>query len=318
MVIYLRVEHGYLKVKDLKISRLGLGTHQLGASWGVPNKNMALEIINTALDNGINWIDTAETYNDGISEKFIGEALKRRGDREDVIIVTKVSIEHLRYRLVLKAVDMSLDRLQTNYVDICLIHWPDPYVPVRETISALDKLIDEGKIRYIGLSNFPACLVREAIHYARHEIVTNQLLYNLIERDIEKEILHKMRELEIPIMAYSPLAMGYLTGKYSKPTIKSDDDPRRFIPWGINEKNFVHINRLLDVVRNIAKKYGKTIAQVSLNWLLANDDIFPVVGATKPEHVLENIGSMGWRLRPEDIETLNKTSKEIIEKMEYW
>lgn len=304
----------YRKIGELKVSTLGLGGHQFGAIWGVSQKDLVKQIVNTALDLGINVIDTAETYNDGLSEKLIGEVLKERGDRENVVIFTKISVEHLRYHQVIKAVKGSLERLKTNYLDVVMIHWPDPYVPVRETIKALDELVDKGIIIHIGVSNFPPCLVEEAIACSKHGIVLNEVLYNLIERDIEKEILPRMKKLNVAVVAYSPLAMGYLTGKYLKPVLKSEDDPRRFIPWAQKEEYLGLIKPLLEAMKKVAYKYNKTLVQVALNWILAQD-IFVIFGATKVEHVLENIGAMGWRLTSEDMEYLRAVSDKVINEL---
>ena len=314
----LEIEYAFIGKSDLRVSRLGLGTHQFGASWGVADKEKVKEIVNKALDLGINFIDTAETYNDGIAEKYIGEILKQRGDRDEIVIATKVSSEHLRYREVIKAANKSLERLQTSYIDLYQIHWPDPYVPVKETIKALDRLVDKGKIRYIGLSNFPPCLVKEAIQASKHEIISNQVLYNLLERDIEKEILPKMRKLKISIIAYSPLAMGFLTPKYYENVNISEDDPRQFIPWIRNQENFEYIKTLISAIQAMADKYSKTPAQIVLNWLLYQEGIFPIFGVTKIEQLIENIGAMGWRLSNEDWLYLKRVSDSVRKQLSYW
>ena len=260
-----------------------------------------MRIINTALDQGINFIDTAEGYGDGFSEKIIGETIKERGDREDIIIATKVSSLHLRYNDVLKAAKRSLERLQTDYIDLYQVHWPNMYVPVRETMKALEKLADEGKIRYIGLSNFPPCLLKEAVYsLKKHDIISNQVKYNIIERDIEKELLPVMRELGIVVIAYSPLAMGLLTGKYDEKTVLPENDVRNRYPLFINKENLRKILRLVNLLRDIGGKYGKEASQVAINWLLKFDDVFPIVGAKKPEHVIPNVGAVGWRLTEDD------------------
>ncbi|MFW9924655.1 MAG: aldo/keto reductase, partial [Candidatus Thorarchaeota archaeon] len=149
---------------SLKVSRIGLGTLALGhPRKGIQDKNEIFNIINYALDNGINFIDTAEEYSGGLTEQYIGEVIKERNERDDVIVCTKVMPIHLSYSNVLKATENSLKRLQTDYIDILLVHWPWCYNPISETMKAMDKLLSEGKIRYVGLSNFQNALVQEAI-----------------------------------------------------------------------------------------------------------------------------------------------------------
>jgi len=307
------LEYIVLGKSGLKVSRIGLGSWQFGPEpWGLTNKDAIKKIIITALDHGINFIDTAEDYGDGSSERIIGEVIKERGNRDDVIIATKVSSWHLGYKDVLKACKKSLERLQTNYIDLYQIHWPNMYTPLKETMSALEKLVDDGKIRYIGVSNFPPCLLREAVEcLKKYEVISNQVVYSIIERPIEAEILPTMRELGIVTIAYSPLAMGLLTGKYDENIDFSKDPVRKWHPLFTIRENYLQALRVVNFIRGIAKKYQKTPAQIALNWLLKFDDVIPIFGAKKPKHVVENVGSVGWHLKEDDWNKIKQISDQL-------
>lgn len=298
---------------DLRVSRICLGGWQFGQRpWGVTDKEIIRKIVNLALDNGINFIDTAEGYGEGFSEEIIGDIIRERGDRDEIVIATKVSSSHLRYRDVIKAAERSLGRLKTSYIDLYQIHWPNMYIPVQETIKALEKLVDDGKIRYFGLSNFPPCLAKEAVNATKkYGIISNQVKYNIIERDIENGILPTMRELGIVIMAYSPLAMGLLSGKYDEKTVIPEDDFRARHPLFVNKDNLRQIMRIISILKEIADKYNKTVPQVAINWLLKFDDVFPIIGARKPEHVLSNVGAVGWLLTNEDWMRIKDASDQL-------
>jgi len=307
------LEYKKLGKSDLKVSRIGLGTWQFGSRvWGLQDRDLMKKILNRAIDLGINFIDTAEGYGDGISESVIGETISERGDREDLVIATKVSPSHLRYKDVLKAAEKSLERLKTKTIDLYQVHWPNMYVPVEETMRALEKLVDEGKVRYIGLSNFPPCLAREAVEsLKKYEIISNQVLYNLLERDIEKAIFPAMRELGIVIIAYSPLAMGFLTGKYNETTKFPEGDFRNNVYLYKNKENFRKVIEFNKLLEEIGKKYGKTVPQVALNWLLKFDDVFPITGAKKVEQIESSIGAVGWSLSEEDWNRIKEASDKL-------
>ncbi len=297
----------------MKVSRITLGSWQFGSqAWGLKDEETIRQIVQTAIINGVNFIDTAEVYGDGFSEEIIGSIIKELGIRDDVVIATKVAPSHLKFKDVIKSLNKSLERLKTNYIDLYQIHWPNMYIPVKETINALEKLADEGKIKYIGLSNFPACLAEEAVYSAkRHEIISNQVRYNLVQREIEESILPKMRELGIVILAYSPLGKGLLTGKYDLNNLPPENDFRSKDPLFMNKDNMAQIMKLINKLRELGEKYGKNPAQVAINWLLKHEDVFPIIGAKNPDHVLSNVGSVGWRLSEDDWNTLKEISDSL-------
>ncbi|NHJ46153.1 MAG: aldo/keto reductase, partial [Asgard group archaeon] len=198
---------------NLKVSRIGLGTLAFGhMSKGIQDKEQIFKVLNFALDSGINLIDTAEEYSGGLTEEYIGELLKKRGDREEQVIVTKVSHLNLSYDHVIRSANRSLKNLQTDYIDVYLVHHPYSYTPISETMKAMDELLADGKIRYVGLSNFHNALMKEANDKLQNgEIVVNELEYSLIRRDIEKEMIPFAKENNIALMTYYALMSGFLT-----------------------------------------------------------------------------------------------------------
>jgi aryl-alcohol dehydrogenase-like predicted oxidoreductase len=291
---------------DLEVSRIGLGTLAFGhKTKGIQDKDEIHSCMNFALDNGINLIDTAEEYSGGLTERFVGEVIKKRGDREDLVLVTKVSHNHLRYKEVIRAADSSLERLQTEYLDIYLVHWPWCYSPISETMKAMDQLLTEGKIRYVGVSNYHNALVQEAMSNLQNgEIIANELEYNLINRNIEKEILPFLRRQRIAVLAYYPLLSGFLTTKYDENTILSESDFRNY--WGLfkHKENFTRSKELFETIRQIAEEHDVSPAEVSINWLLRESDIIPIPGAKKKSQIESNIHATQWRLRNDEISRL--------------
>jgi aryl-alcohol dehydrogenase-like predicted oxidoreductase len=281
-----------------KISPLILGSWEYGAP-SIASEEQAMRIIRKAIELGINAIDTAESYGAGLSEKIIGRAIKGFR-RDELFIITKVSYDHLRYDDVIKAVEASLKRLETSYIDLYLIHWPHHYVPLRETLKAMERLWSEGKIRYIGVSNFPLPMLRAAREYlSRTDIATSQVHYNMLYREVEKELLPYMVQENIALQAYDPLALGFLIGRKE---IREEYRWYRLAKPEVIEA----IQPLVNEVRAIAAELGKTPAQVVLNWLLIKENVFPVFNTTKEEHLIDNIGSLGWRLSKEHLDRIDK------------
>lgn len=233
-----------------------------------------VEAMKKGIELGMTLIDTAEIYAKGHSEEIVGEAVKDF-DREEIFIVTKVWYTNLRYDDVLKSAKQSLRRLKTTYIDLYLIHWPNPQIPLRETMKALEKLVSLGLVRYIGVSNFTVELVEEARSYlSKEDVVANQVKYNLLDRRIEADILPYCKRERITIMAYTPLAKGVLAR-----------------------------DKFLE---SIGLKYGKTAAQTALNWLICDENVIAIPKASNLKHVEENAGAMGWRLRREDYELISE------------
>ena len=228
------------------------------------------------IELGINLIDTAEMYD---TETLVAEAI--RGCKRDALfIATKVWSTHLRYNQVLKAAQRSLAKLQCDYIDLYQIHWPNPIVPIKDTMRAMEKLVDEGKVRYIGVSNFSLLQMKEAEEtLSKHELASNQVQYNLSARRIEADLLPYCDRNNIAVLAYRPIAHGALANPSGK---------------------------LGEIVDEISQKHGgKTPAQIALNWLVNKSKmVFPIPRASRPERVMENIGAVGWNLDSGDLTKL--------------
>ncbi|MHA1596075.1 MAG: aldo/keto reductase [Candidatus Asgardarchaeia archaeon] len=230
-----------------------------------------------AVSLGMWLIDTAEFYGAGHAEEVVGMAIEAF-DRDEVFVVTKVWHTNLRYNDVIKAAERSLKRLKTDYIDLYLVHWPNPNIPLRETMKAMEKLVEDGMVLYVGVSNFDVSLMEEARSYFSHtDIVANQVKYNLLDRNVEKDVLPYCQEERITLIAYTPLEKGLLA-----------NDP---------------------FLSEIGKKYGKTSAQVALNWLISKDMVVAIPKAIEMEHIEENAGAMGWQLSEEDMKLIDEKFK---------
>jgi len=272
------VEYRQLGRVGVRVSALGLGTWGIGGFYR-PDRSAdaeAVEVIRFAVQQGMSFIDTAEMYGAGHAEELVGQALKDM--REQAFIATKVSPEHFDYEGVMRACEASLKRLGTSYVDLYQLHWPNPAIPLRETMKAMERLVELGKVRHIGVSNFSVQELEEArACLSRHEVVSNQVEYSLLARQVERDVLPYCLREGILVIAYSPLARGALFK-----------------------------GRSLEVLRSIGAAYGKTPAQVALNWLLRKEGLVAIPKALRKEHVVENLGAVGWRLRPEHIMALEQ------------
>ena len=306
------MEYEFLGKSDLKVTKIGLGTWQFGSEfwgWGRDfGEQDAVETIKISLEKGINWIDTAEVYGNGFSEELIGKILGEK--RKDVIIVTKVSGSHAKYQDVIAACEGSLKRLRTNYIDLYQFHWPALYIPVEETMRAMEELVNRGKIRYIGVSNFPVPLIKEAQKaLKKYFIVSNQVRYNLVSREIDKEILPYCLSSNISIIAYSPIAQGLLTGKYTH-NKKPDDSLRKDAPL-FREPNYSQIIKFVELLTDFAEKIGKKPTQVALRWLIEKKGVVAIPGAKNKKQAEENVSAMGWKLDEEILKKLDEESKKI-------
>jgi len=308
------VEYRILGTTGEKISEVGLGAWQFSESWGMLDYENAKKIISSAMVNGVNFIDTAIAYGWGKSEEFIGKSLKELGARDNFMIATKIPGEFLAEHDVILATLGSLRRLQTDHIDLMQIHWPPVWnnTPTCEYMRALEKLVSMGLIDYIGVSNFPPILLDEANScLSREEIVSEQVRYNLIEREAEKEIIPYTLEAGMNLIAWSPLAKGALSGKYNLENLPKFTDVRAGEPTFIPQ-NFKEILPVIEKLKEIASKYSKTPAQVALNWLLTSyDNVIVIPGAKSPEQVAENSGASGWSLSFEDWVALDSLSKKV-------
>ena len=292
------MENATIGRSDLKPSVVGFGTAFRG---GITKDSP--KVIRAALDRGVSLIDTAEIYGDGLSEKVVGEAIKDR--REKVVLVTKVSGEHLRYDEVLKSAEKSLKRLETKFIDLYLIHWPNPKVPLSETMHAMERLVNEGKVRYIGVSNFDVRQLKRANEeLSRCKVIANEIKYNLLEREVEAEVLPFCQKEDIAVLAYGALARGMLTGRFLDEHSIPEDDWRRG-DWFFEGESFKKGVDMVAVLKEIGLDYGKTAGQVAINWFLGKRMVFPIFGVSNVEQVEENCGGADWRLDKSALEKLS-------------
>lgn len=308
------MEYITLGKSDLKVSVIGLGAWQAGAKgWGKIVDSEVKEAILTSVEMGLNFIDTAEVYGDGHSEEVIGQVIK--DFRDDIVIATKVSGNHLKPEYIERALDGSLKRLKTNYVDLYQIHWPDIYTSLRDTMKTLERLAANGKIRYIGLSNFSVCQIEEARSYlSTMDIVSNQVRYNIIQREIEDEMLPYMKKENISVIAYSPLAQGLLTFKYDHATFEPTDVRRNNKLF--SENNIRVISSFLSVLREISMETGHSVVQIALNWLISKGNVVPIPGAKNRDQATINLQSNGWRLTADQNRRIEEKYAEIKDKID--
>ncbi len=308
------MEYKTIGKSDLKVSAIGLGAWQAGAKgWGKISDNDVKNALTTSIELGINFIDTAEVYGDGHSEKLIGEVVKDY--RDDIVIATKVSGAHLRPDYVVKALEGSLKRLNTNYVDLYQIHWPDIYTPLRDTMKTLERLANNGKIRYIGLSNFSICQIEEARSYlSSMDIISNQVRYNIVQREIEDEMLPYLTKENIGVIAYSPLAQGLLTSKYDHANFDTSDVRKSNKLF--SEDNIHIVTPLLNILREISYETGHSVVQIALNWLIAHENVIPIPGAKNRDQATINLQSAGWRLNEQQTKRIEEAYLQIKDKID--
>ena len=311
------MEYRKLGNSGLKVSEISLGGNVFG-KWADEQTSMA--VINHALDMGINYIDTADMYGQGYSEELVGKALKSK--RAQVIIATKFGWVigdgpneggASRY-YIMKAVDASLRRLQTDYIDLYQIHLPDPTTPIEETLRALDDLVRAGKARYIGCSNFAAWQLCEALWTSKvnnlQYFVTVQPRYNLLERQIETELVPCCQAYNIGVIPWGPLVGGFLTGKYRKGQ-EAPTGARLSQPYPLYDNIFTEANwNKLTKLEAFATEHGHTVGELAITWLLAKPWISTVIaGARKIEQVSANVTAAEWKLTAEEVAEVDAISK---------
>lgn len=294
---------------DLELSIVGFGAWALGGGdyafgWGPQDDKLSIRAIDESLDMGVNWIDTAPIYGLGRSEEVIGHALK--GKRDKVIIATKCcmvwdadrEIGHsLKAESIRAEVEASLKRLNTDYIDLYQIHWPNPDPDIEEGWTEIGEFIKEGKIRYAGVSNFnPAQIGRAG---AIHPVASLQPFYNMFGRGIEEQTLPYCRDNEIGVVAYSPLQNGLLTGKFSKDRVAAlDPSDFRKEKGGAFQEPIFSINlEIVAELQKLAQMHDKTMAQLALSWVLRRSEVTSAItGTRKPGQILETAEAANWSL----------------------
>lgn len=305
------VEKVQLGKTDLYVNPIGLGTNAVGGHNLYPNlsEETGKQVVRTALENGVNFLDTAFIYGPKRSEELIGEVLKEFC-REDTVIATKGAHKFVGDKIEIdnspaflrQAVEDSLRRLQTDYIDLFYIHYPDESTPKYEAVGELKKLKDEGKIRAIGVSNFSIEQLKEANQDGYVDVLQSE--YNLFKRQAEKDLLPYTVEQGISFVPYFPLASGLLAGKYTKDT--KFDDLRAKNPLFQGEE-FVRNLEKIEKLRPIAEAKNTEIAYVVLAWYLTRDSIDALIpGAKKPEQVVNNLKTLDVQLTKEEIESIDR------------
>lgn len=319
------METRFLGRSGLKVSALGFGAGTFGgkgplfSAWGNTDVTEARRMIDLSLDAGLTFFDTADVYSDGASESILGEALRGRRDR--VILSSKTGLRlgegandagTSRLRL-LKAVDASLKRLGTDYLDLLQLHAFDAMTPIEETLSTLDDLVRAGKVRYLGVSNFSGWQLMKSLGIAdRHgwsRYVANQAYYSLIGRDYEWELMPLGIDQGVGAVVWSPLGWGRLTGKLRRgqplPATSRLHDTADVGPSVAQERLF----RIVDALDIVAEETGKSIPQIAINWLLQRPTVSTVlIGARNEEQLRQNLGAIGWQLPADQIARLDAAS----------
>lgn len=302
------------------LTEIGLGTWAIGGpsvwGWGPQDDKESINTIHKALDLGINWLDTAPFYGLGHSEEIIAKAIN--GKRDEIFIATKCGLVWNRKgkisynntpQSILNQIEKSLIRLQTDYIDLFQIHWPDPNTPVEKSWEVMVKLKEQGKVNFIGVSNFSLPLLKkcEAIHH----INSLQPPYSLLNHNVEKKIMPWCMENGVGIIAYSPLQSGLLTAKFNKLKL-ARDDWRHKNPY-FQEPQLTKNLKFATALKPIAKEYGKTVTQLAICWILMNPAVTSaIVGARRPAQVQEIIGGVDWYITREDLTCIEKLNQEFF------
>ena len=311
------MDYRRLGSSGLKVSEVGLGCNNFGMRIGQEETNA---VVGACLDAGITFFDTADVYGGSKSEVMLGEALK--GRRQEEVLATKFAMSMGQgpdkqggsRRYVMRAVEDSLKRLNTDYIDLYQMHRPDPDTPIEETLGALDDLVTQGKVRYIGNSNFTGWQIADADWTARTEhlnrFVSAQNNYSLLERKVEFEVSPACERFGLGVLPYFPLASGLLTGKYKRGEAPAQDT--RLAAWGargqaaLNDKNFDK----LEALSNYAAERGHDLLELAFGWLLGHGVVSSVIaGATKPEQVKANAAAGAWKLTAQEVAEVSELAK---------
>jgi aryl-alcohol dehydrogenase-like predicted oxidoreductase len=306
------------KLGNLEVSAIGLGCMGMSASYGPPaNRQEMIALLRAAVDRGITFFDTAEVYGPYVNEELVGEGLATV--RDQVVIATKFGFEikdgkqtgavNSRPEHIKEVADASLKRLRTNVIDLFYQHRVDPNVPIEEVAGAVKQLIQEGKVRYFGLSEAGVQTIRRA--HAVLPVTALQNEYSLWYREHEKAVFPALQELGIGLVAYSPLGRGFLTGKMDENTQFGDEDFRSRLPRFTPEARKAN-QALVDLIREIAAGKKATPAQVALAWAMAQRPwIVPIPGTTKLHRLEENIGALDVELTPADLREIDEATAKI-------
>ncbi len=311
------MKYRHLGNSGLEVSEIGLGANSFGEK-GRRDRPESAAIIHAAIDHGINFIDTSNVYAQGLSEEYIGHALKDR--REDMLIGTKFGSMRRQgpnnfggsRKFVMNSVEDSLKRLQTDYIDVYMIHRPDPRLPMEETLRAIDDLVRDGKVLYAAGCNFEAWRLVDA-HYTTQrngltQLSASQFAYSMMARGAEAEMIPACRQLGIDVIPYLPLAAGMLSGKVNNPSRSAPAGTRLAIEKNMADRWITERNlALVSLLDDWAKARGHTVLELAFAWLLAEPIVATVIaGASSPEQIAQNATAAEWALTTDERTEVNK------------
>ncbi|HKQ99861.1 MAG TPA: aldo/keto reductase [Pyrinomonadaceae bacterium] len=313
------MQYARLGNTGLIVSRLSFGTMTFGSDPSMPNiykvtPETAAEMVEKSLEAGINFFDTADGYSAGQSEVMLGETLGQR--RRDIVLATKVGFRTgdpltqagLSRRHILASCDWSLKRLNTDYIDLYIVHKEDPFTPLEETLQALNDLVRAGKVRYLGFSNWAAWKAATALQMQKAngwaEFTSGQMYYSLLGRDVEHDVVPFMQSAGLTMNVWSPLAGGFLSGKYTRDNLKDAENRLsgfEFLPLD-KELGF----KLIERMREMAEGHGASVAQVALSWLLSKQVVSSIiVGASKLHQLEDNLKAVEVKLSAAEVSELD-------------
>ena len=320
------MKYNFLGNTGLLVSELCFGTMTFGGSGGIweavgkTQQDEANQLMKVVVDSGINFIDTANVYSYGVSETILGQSIKDLGlNRNDLVIATKVrgrmsqginNVGLSRYH-IFHSVDESLKRLQLDHIDVLYVHGFDPYTPIEEVMRSLNDIVLTGKVRYIAICNWPAWVVMKALGIAEkhgwNKFVGMQYFYSLAGRDIEREIVPLAADQNLAIMPWSPLAGGFLGGKYSRNAAKAEGTRRDSFDFPPIDKEKTY--DIIDVITDVAKQHNATVAEIALAWVRQQHGITStIIGAKNIDQLNANIKSVDVQLTTDDLEKIDKVS----------
>jgi aryl-alcohol dehydrogenase-like predicted oxidoreductase len=319
------MKYNLLGNTGLKVSELCLGTMTFGGKgfWtaiGTLDQSAVDQLVKKSIDGGINFIDTANVYSEGLSEEMTGKAIRNLGlNRDDLVIATKVrgkmaegpNGSGLTRKHILHEIDASLTRLNLDYVDLYQIHGFDALTPLEETLDTLDGLVKSGKVRYIGCSNLAAWQIMKSVDYSSYhrlaKFVSLQAYYTLAGRDLEREVIPVLKDQNLGLMVWSPLAGGLLSGKYKR---NGENEGGRRVNFDFPPVNKDRVFDVVEALEPIAKEKGVSVAQLALAWLLHQSAVTTVIiGANTPEQLEDNLNSTKVSFTPAELEQIDAVSK---------
>ena len=305
---------------DLEPSRIGLGTWAMGGwMWGGTDEQESIRTIHAALDSKVNLIDTAPAYGFGRSEEIVGRAIAQRGKRDDVIIATKAGLEWRRGNVfrnatpesILREIEDSLHRLQTSYIDIYQVHWPDPLVRIEASAEAMARLYKQGKIRAIGVSNFSPQQMDQFRAIA--PLHTDQPPYNLLERQIEESVLPYVRRNGIGTLTYGSICRGLLSGRMKADTQFTGDDLRKSDPKFLPPRFTQYLKTVERLDTFAQENYGKRVMDLAIRWVLDQPGVSVALwGARHPEQLSRIDKAIGWKLDTGSLQMIDKIVRETV------